>query len=403
MVKNLDYIVFFITLVLTTFEYFFRADILFGAFSSLIILLSVLRRDSEVVCDKYAIAFILIFLFIICLQPLFITRYKFTSIISRCVSLFGAFFIANIVYKRFVQIVINVIYWISIPSLIIYGLTFIPPAKDFLLYQLAPMFPSLNVHDAVFEGGGLNIIIYNFQTAVLLELVGFLRNCGPFWEPGMYAVFLNIALAFNLFIYKSSNKWINRVLLLSLATTFSTGGYVVGLLLIILVIFLRKTNPILKVISITTVVIACFYIIEFDFIGDKITTQIEIATVGNDNSRFGAILTQLKMIDASPFIGGEDFSKYIQSGYRQTSASGILIPVVLLGIPMGLFYLLSLLAALVFLAESYHRKKIVGWLLFIIILALSISQTILMSSFMMILLFVGFNRRKQHLVKYETI
>ena len=61
------------------------------------------------------------------------------------------------------------------------------------------MFPSLNVHDAVFEGGGLNIIIYNFQTAVLLEIVGFLRNCGPFWEPGMYAVFLNIALAFNLF------------------------------------------------------------------------------------------------------------------------------------------------------------------------------------------------------------
>ena len=276
-------------------------------------------------------------------------------------------------------------------------------SKDFLLYQLAPMFPSLNVHDAVFEGGGLNIIIYNFQTAVLLEIVGFLRNCGPFWEPGMYAVFLNIALAFNLFIYKSSNKWINRVLLLSLATTFSTGGYVVGLLLIILTVLLKKTNFVLKVASIAAVVIACFYIIEFDFIGDKINMQIETATIGSDNSRFGAILTQLKMIDASPIIGGEDISKYIQSGHRQTLASGILMPIVQLGIPMGLFYLLSLLAALFFLSKSYHRKKIIGWLLFIIILALSISQTILMSSFMMILLFVGFNRRKQHLVKYETI
>lgn len=402
MSKNLDYIVFFITLVLTTFEYFFRADMLFFAFSLLIILLSILRRGADVVCDKYAIAFIIIFLFIICLQPFFITRYKFTSIISRCVSLFGAFFIANILYKRFAQIVINIIYWISIPSLIIYGLTFIPSVRDLFLFQLAPMFPSLNVQEAMQEGGGLNIIIYNFQTTIILDTVGFMRNCGPFWEPGMYAVFLNIALAFNLFIYKSSNKWINRILFLALVTTFSTGGYVVGLLLMMLTVLFGKTNPVLKVLSVIMVVVACFYVVEFDFIGDKINTQIETATIGSDNSRFGAILTQLKMIEASPFIGGEDISKYI-SGHSQTLASGILMPIVQLGIPMGLFYMLSLLASLVFLSDSYNRKKIAGGLLFIIILVLSISQTILMSSFVMILLFVGFNRRKQHIIKYGTI
>lgn len=52
-------------------------------------------------------------------------------------------------------------------------------------------FPSLNAEIAVDEGGGRNFVIYNFQTSFISEIIGFSRNCGPFWEPGMFA-FLSI-------------------------------------------------------------------------------------------------------------------------------------------------------------------------------------------------------------------
>ncbi|MCD7956949.1 MAG: O-antigen ligase family protein [Lachnospiraceae bacterium] len=67
-----------------------------------------------------------------------------------------------------------------------------------------------------------------------------IRNYGPFWEPGGYQIFLNIALLFLIFgDHKSKNL---KLLLLvgTIATTGSTAGYIV--LLIILLFSYKEMN-----------------------------------------------------------------------------------------------------------------------------------------------------------------
>jgi hypothetical protein len=56
------------------------------------------------------------------------------------------------------------------------------------------------------------------------------RNNSIFWEPGVYQIFLNFALLYNLFFNQNKNlfTFTNIVLLLSIATTLSTTGIAVA-------------------------------------------------------------------------------------------------------------------------------------------------------------------------------
>ena len=63
------------------------------------------------------------------------------------------------------------------------------------------------------------------------------RNSGPFWEPGIFQIYIIIALYFALFFFRNQNGkfpyWHVAVYIITLITTFSTTGYILigGLLL----------------------------------------------------------------------------------------------------------------------------------------------------------------------------
>ena len=238
MKKDIDYILFVLTLAFTTFEFFFREEMLFWFLALIVGCVFIGTQRVVNVKSIYVIFFLFILLYVF--QYLYQDRYKITSIISRCITLFGSFFIAYYLRKRFVKIFVDIIYYISIISLLFYGLSFIPSLNSFLMYQIAPHFVSLNVKEAVQEGGGINILFYNFQTEYLLPGINMKRNCGPFWEPGMFAVYLSIALFFNLFTVHSKRRYCNIIFVLSLITTFSTSGYVSGLFILVLYAFQQK-------------------------------------------------------------------------------------------------------------------------------------------------------------------
>lgn len=52
------------------------------------------------------------------------------------------------------------------------------------------------------------------------------RNFGPFWEPGVYQIYLNIAIAYLLFLRDKILKIPLICLVIALVTTFSTTGYI---------------------------------------------------------------------------------------------------------------------------------------------------------------------------------
>lgn len=80
------------------------------------------------------------------------------------------------------------------------------------------------------------ILIKNCYLAVLQVDSQHYRNFGIFREPGYYAVFLVWALFIAMFKKKINIKQV-IILFAALATTFSTGGYVAGLLLLLAFLF----------------------------------------------------------------------------------------------------------------------------------------------------------------------
>ena len=384
--------------LLLRLSFFFREEKLSFVLVGLSFIYYLFRFRLYITKEIFFILFILSFWYF--LQYVYVDSYQITSVLSRCFYLYGAFFIALILERRFIRVFVNVIVGISIISLVIYFLSYIPSVKSYLIGVIAPNFIPLNVENAIQKGGGINILIYNFQINYIDQTVGYMRNCGPFWEPGMFAVFLNIALFFHNFIGKP-NVFYNVILVVALITTFSTGGYSVALFVFLLYILQFKQNVIFVILEILVFIWMFIKLQEMEYVGAKIEQQIIVARqgMGSDISRFGAMLTQIEMIKTSPFFGGEDMVKYITSSTYNTLASGFLKPFVVLGIPMGFLYYCVLFRNFVLLSKSYLKSSIIGLFLFLLILGLSVSQTILFSCWMQVFLFVGLIRIRR--LKYK--
>lgn len=387
--QSVVYITFVLLLAFTNFEYFFREEYLFFALSLGALLYSIKRKyNSPISVYVCLITFFLCYL----MQYFSIEGYKITSVISRSIYLWGAYFIARIIYKHFISIYLEVIYWLSIISLVIYlGCTFFPQIKFFLMEQIAPYFISLNVDSAIQKGGGINILIFNFQTKNLLDSVGLMRNSGPFWEPGMYAVFLSIGLFFNLFVSSSKRRYFNWWLGLSLLTTLSAGGYIAAAFIFMLYV-LTRTSIWLKILGVAVFIVSLSFISELDFVGTKISNQVSSAEVGNDVSRFSAILTQFEMIKDSPIIGGASISDYVDTD-EATLASGFFFVFIQYGVPIGIFFYIMFFKSLKRFIFSYHGSSKLAFLFIALFVLLSISQTIFSNAFFLVLLFVGLLRK----------
>lgn len=394
--KNIDYIVFILFLAFSTFEYFFREEPLLWTLGCFAGVLLCFKKCGFIYHKNDIVLFIAILFILYVLQCAFVDGYKLTSLISRLITLLTAFFVAIIVKRRFVAIFINTIYWISIVSLLIYSLCLIPSVKSYLMYQLAPNFISLNVQKAVFEGGGLNVIIYNFQVDYLLESIGLARNCGPFWEPGMFSVFLSTALFMNLFLEKSSLKYCNIIFVIALISTFSTAGYIT-VFYIVLIYVVQYRNYFIKILGLFVFVgVLVLSISNLDFLGEKISKQLYSIELGNDLSRFSAILTQFNMIAANPILGGASIKDFTTTSSYGTLASGTFLVFVTYGIPVGVFFYYMLYKSIGRLVVLYHNHMNLGKFFFILLILLSVSQTIFSQPIFLTILFVGLmqNSRK---------
>ena len=389
-----DSIIFVLLLVLTTFEYFFRAEMLSWIlyFLAGIIFLTDQSIRAREVFNRRVVVYLVISIFFFLIQTMLIDHLEYTSFISKSIAIIGPLIVASIVERRAVAIYVRVMYWITIVSLIIYALCFNPEIQKILL-ELTKKFVSMNVEDAVFEGGGANIVIYNFQGNRTLEGLGIRRNCGPFWEPGQFGVYLCIALFFNLFIEKQRLRFANLFFVIALLTTCSTGAYMAGFFMMAVYAVLKSRNVIVMLLSLFAIALVWQQVSELEFLQEKITTQIEDVETGNDLSRFSAFVTQLDMINNSPILGGEKILDYVDTD-DGTLASGTLMPFVLFGIPFGIFYYVYLCVSCCGIACVEKRKIVVGTSFFILLLILSFSQTILTVPVIVTLMFVGLMRIK---------
>ena len=160
-------------------------------------------------------------------------------------------FVAYMPFHKWKEAYVGVMSVIAGASLILYGIEMINPA----LLSVLPI-----------TKNALGVTAYNAFLA-LSARDG--RNMGLFWEPGAYQTYLNIAILLELFQMSTQRrkKWRLVVLLGALVTTFSTGGYLT--LLFVIVTFLceciankRVKRPVgVVLVSLIMCAVAAYYII----------------------------------------------------------------------------------------------------------------------------------------------
>lgn len=187
---------------------------------------------------------------------------------------------SSINYADFWTAYVDVMVGLSLVSIVI-----------FVSYQFVPglfsIFPNYFWHSG--------ILIKNCFVCVVQVNSQYRRNFGIFFEPGMYSVLLVIALYFSLFRIDLNIKRIG-ILLIALATTFSTNGYFCSVGLIVAFLLNKKSfsqkirNRVITLIVVTLLGVVMFFLINpsnKDFLLNKLTEIKFDASVNSDGSGSG--------------------------------------------------------------------------------------------------------------------
>lgn len=215
------------------------------------------------------IFYVLIWITILCLQILYISDYSLSSNIHFFLKLATGIIAVSIIGERFVTYYCNIILFFSVISLIC-----------FTFNSFGVIIPYIKVENTLLDGGYImrvTSVLYTQLYSPSNEGLT-LRNCGPFWEPGAFQGFVNLALFLKLFINKgNTKKWLFTVLIFiaTIITTFSTGGYIVLFINIIFYILItRQINPQIKIIVLSFAIITALHLyFTLGFLNEKISND----------------------------------------------------------------------------------------------------------------------------------
>ena len=139
----------------------------------------------------------------------------FETIASRLVSVVVAFFIVTYYDKKqYISVFNKVIYLIAVVAIITEVVAYSIPS----LFNLFPTV--VNTANYSFSYFFIGSMRYSFLGSKLI------RAGGIFWEPGAFAIYLVIALMFELFFVEKTKTKRLVVYALTLLLTFSTTGYI---------------------------------------------------------------------------------------------------------------------------------------------------------------------------------
>lgn len=212
---------------------------------------------------------------------------------------------------------LNLMLFLAIVSLVGYFIFVILGAP----VEIMPRFVKTQEASVVYRSIGIyGIWLSNFE-----------RNCGPFWEPSIFAAYLSFALVIRLFFLSERKKKVEIVLLvITMITTMSSGGIL--LLLIIGAMWLfnkRKYGWFWTAISIVTIVLLtvfwdyiCNFLLSVNYyVFSKI---VDFRSSKSAMSRVYSILTNIEIWKNHFFLG----CGYTALDGMYTDVARILIPAI---------------------------------------------------------------------------
>ena len=325
---------------------------------------------------------VLLFLHFLTLVQMLVHHGDTTTLIHHMLIVTNVFFFAFLVADSFPKYFVQIVTAFAIISLPFYILDNFGFHSQLLsISNILPQAGVENMHEIDRQSSLHTLYLYNISDSDF-SVLNLRRNSGPFWEPGRFTIFLNIALLINLFYYRMPLLSKPNVFLLAAnITAMSTTGIIV-LILILLVYVLKGNAPkgtkafwaILLIVSIPS-------LLSLEFMTDKIGEEL-----ANDEtySRFGAIGYHITQINQSPLLG---FGPFLGSVFRfdlSMSPNGLSDSVRFFGIPTALYtwYLLYKGTKVYILLGDF--EKIAAC---VAILLLAFTQNITMSPFYYMLYF----------------
>lgn len=317
---------------------------------------------------------------------------------------FGAlhprFFIINIIYftvayvvvsglrTRFFRLYEYILYYLCIIGLILWGLmnimpyTFIAFLRYFEFSNQGPVKGNVDFNTIIYTVGYFDHIS---KSGVNLGGIHIFRNAGFAWEPGVFASYINLAILFNLIrnrfkINGNKHLW---VFMVALASTFSTTGYS---LFVLLLFFYLYNQDLVKVIWLAPIfAVVGLLLFTLPFMSEKITDtgQFTIEEMIYNSTKYNFSYTpqrfkslQIDFVDFlnHPVIGYGGHLEAIwtnQLGAKIATISGFGKIMAQFGMVGILFFLYSLWQSSKQVINIYQIKGVIFPFLFVLLISIS--------------------------------
>jgi hypothetical protein len=366
--KAVDYTILFLLVGVTGIPFFKVGDIAFLFLSLCLAGFVFIYRKLKI--DRFFIVFFLIYLTVMIAQMVKFNYLPMTTYLGVFIRIFLAYFTVRILGRNFTKYYVDIMYVLAIIAFVVYVPQLVVPGfRSFLISSISPMLRNpLDSGDLWYAP---DVILFVFNSGE-----GIYRNCGAFWEPGAYAGFLVIAIIFHYLESKKIDDKKSIVLLLALFSTVSTTGFL-ALGFFLLMFLVNRVAPLYKLILLPTIIAAV--IISFftlDFLGEKIISQMDVASTFN-NTRFKSAVLDLRDFAENPVLGlGRDSHTRFQgitSRELTHRTNGVSNYLVTYGMFIFLFYFGSIFYAFykMCLKNNYHPKYALYGLILIFIVGFS--------------------------------
>lgn len=355
----------------------------------------------RLIIDKELLVVVFVLILMTIVQTLNFAFFSFWTTVSMFTRFLFSYFAIRVIGHYFPVFYVRVLYILSIISLAFYMPSLlIPGFLDYLL-QIPGYIGTADY------ARGTHLIIYTISTD-LRE--GFLRNAGPFLEPGMFSVYLIIALLFNIAITKILINKVNIVFIIAIITTISTAGYLA--LIIVLIAYLLVVGDIKRSLSI---LILPFLIYgawnvyhNFVFIGDKIELQYRLYQRGAVYAgRIGSTLVDLEDVTEYPLFGRGrhtetrfDDREYVRGIFHRTN--GVTHFMVQFGLVFFSLYFYYIFKSLSLTCEYYKHNRWFAIFFFLAILIVGSSQHVFAHTLLISLSYLHANYKHINMVISDT-
>lgn len=331
--------------------------------------------------------------FIVLLQTLSFSG-DFNTTTKYLLALYSVMIMSCYLFKsrHFVDLYIKIVFLISVISLVFWCIDFTPQGHNLLL-DIGESLPQLgwdNMRETREESTANKSYTLYVYTVYFIDDLLIPQNTGPFWEHGIFCIYLIIAFYLNAIRENKIITKYNIVFIIAIITSFSSTGYVVLIVALAFIILQRGGITFSKIFLLVMLLIGTYYISSLDFMTEKIT---ENAMSTNESSRFFAMVYHWQQIVKSPFIG---YGPYLERAFSNLvmSPNGWTHLLRVWGIPFSAYLLIAFFkgAGNFFREEDNSFFKRIG--LFVIVIIAVFPQTLSVSYFYFFLYFYSLQNKQ---------